>query len=646
MPGGKLASLVRRWQELLLESDDRPAGGAASGSRTVLRPAASEAEIAALETRLGAALPDSFRTFLACTDGAWAQPGWGLTTPHELTDDLAEERHLGLLDTTRIGWFRNREPAYVEIWGYSDHGGDDAGDPSHYAFRRSIPECEYLDHERDQDSVHAKAGHVRYALQISADIDGYTILLNPLVVDQHGEWEAWDFGSKLPGAMRHRSFRALLEADVARLERAASAPPMFDVEALVPVALDEQRPLEERVDAAVKAQWGGETERVLPILALALADRSLDVGVRQRAAQALARIDEPRACASLVAAAGDPEPRIQSAVLPPLASRDEPEARRAALSILTSPEVDDFVIRSVWAGGAETIWQAWQVRDDPRLLVQLAYCGDRRVAEPLAAALVDPDVPAEVRDWLVRYSASPGDPAVVPALIAATELPDTPLVAAAEALLRLGAEDDAVALLARAFREDDLYGQAAAHLGRIGRPEARQALLDAMSREPTAHAVSALGSYPDAEVAAVLRVAADTTELRVAAIDALERMYHPSGSGALATLVADGDLLAARALARQHDPRALEPLLAALDDDDPAIAFEGADGLRDLRAPEAAGALLDAVRSRAEDDVVACAVHALVSMEAPDAGKAVSLLSDGPSPCLRRLAELWAASPQ
>ena len=102
-----------------------------------------------------------------------------------------------------------------------------------------------------------------------------------------------------------------------------------------------------------------------------------------------------------------------------------------------------------------------------------------------------------------------------------------------------------------------------------------------------------------------------------------------------------GDLLAARALARKRDERALAPLLEALASEDPELAFEGADGLRDLRARAAAPRLLEAVEAGADDDIVACAAHALVCMQAPEAEMALELLAGSASAPLRRLAELW-----
>ncbi len=50
------------------------------------------------------------------------------------------------------------------------------------------------------------------AWQISSTEDGYVYLLNPLIIDHRNEWEAWDFGSKYPGAYRYRSFWDMMQA--------------------------------------------------------------------------------------------------------------------------------------------------------------------------------------------------------------------------------------------------------------------------------------------------------------------------------------------------------------------------------------------------------------------------------------------------
>jgi hypothetical protein len=192
-----MVEIIERWDAALRAADPDEAGD------TVLRRGAAVAEVEALGARLGTRLPPSYRAFLLHSDGAAAQPGWGLT-----------KGGLGLLDCAQVGWFRDRERSYVDIW--SDGDVEVTPDGMHSGFHgfaeARYPEATYLDHARRPHAPEHKTGHVRYVLQISSDFDGYTVLLNPLVVDQHGEWEAWDFGSKLPGAARYRSFAALLVA--------------------------------------------------------------------------------------------------------------------------------------------------------------------------------------------------------------------------------------------------------------------------------------------------------------------------------------------------------------------------------------------------------------------------------------------------
>jgi hypothetical protein len=193
-----LDPILARWDAAVrgARSDDLPSLIARTG--TVLRDGAPAEVIDALEARLGTRLPPSYRAFLERSDGAFAQPGWGIITSYRRDEGCERDTGLGLLDCSRVGWFRDRERSYVDIW--ADTPAEIAEDGTHSGYR-SIPEQQYLDHERHRDSVHLKSGHVRYALQISSDIDGYTILLNPLVVGPRDEWEAWDFGSKLPGAI-------------------------------------------------------------------------------------------------------------------------------------------------------------------------------------------------------------------------------------------------------------------------------------------------------------------------------------------------------------------------------------------------------------------------------------------------------------
>jgi Mn-containing catalase len=69
-------------------------------------------------------------------------------------------------------------------------------------------------------------------------------------------------------------------------------------------------------------------------------------------------------------------------------------------------------------------------------------------------------------------------------------------------------------------------------------------------------------------------------------------------------------------------------------------ARDGADGLRDLRDPTTATALL-ALLGGVDDELSVLAAHALVSMNAPQAAAALDRLATARARELRRLAELW-----
>jgi len=377
---------------------------------------------------------------------------------------------------------------------------------------------------------------------------------------------------------------------------------------------------------------------------LALTEPDRDPQARATAAEALGRLDDPRAGERLVALGREPEAPdgVLYAIVGRLAGREGPASRDAAVAILTRPGVADHVIRSVWPAGREAVWQAWRATGDPRLLVQLAYCGDRRAGEPLASAIVDAAQPDEIREWLVRYAAWPREPSVIPALRAAAAGSTAPLLPIADALLALGAVDDAIAVFSRAIREDDPIEQAAQKLGWVDAPAAGDALLVLFAERPSATLAVALGWFASDEAARALRdAAADPRTRLAAAIDGLERMASTSALDALLELARGGDRLAARALARRRDPRVRGVLMSYVDADPDAMR-DAVEGLRDLRDGAPAPILLDVVRATTDDDdLVAVAAHALVAVDAPQAPAAIEHLAAAGNPALRRLAESW-----
>lgn len=143
-------------------------------------------EIAHLEKRLGKRLPPSFRQYLRVSNG-WLK---GPSLPG---------RWYG---TSEIGWFRDLEPEYVRIWTRDIV---------------AVPDDQYLVYGPKQDTVSIRCEYLKSCLQVSEVNDGYVYLLNPEVIGPELEWEAWVFGSKLPGAIRYRSWRELVAAEVAKL---------------------------------------------------------------------------------------------------------------------------------------------------------------------------------------------------------------------------------------------------------------------------------------------------------------------------------------------------------------------------------------------------------------------------------------------
>ena len=131
---------------------------------------ATEAELVACEERLGTPLPPSYRSFLATSNG------WTLTSPFIYR----------LWSTREVDWFRVRNQQWIDA--YADAGA---------------PEGE----------------HLRATLEISDVGDSAILLLNPLIVDEAGEWEAWSFANWHPGAELYPSFHALMEDEYESFRR-------------------------------------------------------------------------------------------------------------------------------------------------------------------------------------------------------------------------------------------------------------------------------------------------------------------------------------------------------------------------------------------------------------------------------------------
>jgi Tfp pilus assembly protein PilN len=122
---------------------------------------ASEQQIAALEGRLVRALPTSYRSFLATSNGFQQQSPF----IHRL------------YGVDEVDWFGVRNKGWAE------------------AYRETY-------------------ANLASCLQISDVGDSAVVLLNPDAVSPDGEWQAYFFANWIPGARRYRGFRELMEDEL------------------------------------------------------------------------------------------------------------------------------------------------------------------------------------------------------------------------------------------------------------------------------------------------------------------------------------------------------------------------------------------------------------------------------------------------
>ncbi|MFJ4919368.1 SMI1/KNR4 family protein [Streptomyces sp. NPDC088725] len=148
-------------------------------------PAVRAEVITALEERLGAALPPTYRSFLATTDG-WRHAG-----PHV--------RLMGRAGG--VGWYRD---------------APDLQEPGGPALSGDSPEREPL-----------TAGVRDRSLRLTLESDGTALLLDPGDVNADGEWAAYICRDGGRPPERHESFMDLMQALFRQFHRANSAVPGF-----------------------------------------------------------------------------------------------------------------------------------------------------------------------------------------------------------------------------------------------------------------------------------------------------------------------------------------------------------------------------------------------------------------------------------
>lgn len=142
---------------------------------------ATKEQIAETEKRLNIKLPKSYIDFLTISNG-WIVLGMDAYDGY-------------LLPIDKIGFFKVMYPkVYSEEMKYTEH----------------VPDNKYFVYGKKQDVISYRREYLSDVIVISSFTDSAIYLLNPSVVNEDGEWEAWFLSYGLPGVLRFPSFAHLM----------------------------------------------------------------------------------------------------------------------------------------------------------------------------------------------------------------------------------------------------------------------------------------------------------------------------------------------------------------------------------------------------------------------------------------------------
>jgi hypothetical protein len=183
-------NLMTKWNTAILSSNYRKYLTPKTIENNWLgKPGATPAQIEQLEQRIRKALPKSYREFLVFSNG------WGMTAPYIYQ----------IWSTGDVDWF------YKNNQGWIDAYTDQVSVAEETDF---IAALDMNTIERNTEGVgKLNTDHLQTALEISEVGDAAIYLLNPQVVAEDGEWEAWLFADWLPGARRYPSFWEMMVAE-------------------------------------------------------------------------------------------------------------------------------------------------------------------------------------------------------------------------------------------------------------------------------------------------------------------------------------------------------------------------------------------------------------------------------------------------
>ena len=641
--GERWGLLLERWERALQVAESHPPGSGAAEPTPFRRAGANVADVEALERRIGRPLPPSYRSFLLLTDGFRAA-GWGAARPFE------SEHYEGLLPATGMTTLAWADPMTVMSWAVPDawFGGSLFEPEDAIAFLS-------LDEEtRDEPPP---PGHLTHAIAASGPQQHGNVILDPLVVDAAGEWEAcrWD----ADGCGRFASFGDLVEQLVDEAEQEAAG-----VAATAPTGARSEA---EEAVARLESADGGDVT-------------AIEQQLRARCLDGPASERRPW----IVALGNAPGPRASALTIALL--REHPDDTPLAGNLAQTSggwfgtEVAVGPVRAALrsAGGRslativhrwpEPIEQEYAATGDPNLLDRLLFAGRPgsliASVEALARPDLDPDARASLSYTLSHATAGHPDTVATEAIAALGDRPGVSRFHLVQALIPIS-PDAAIAMLERALTEgtnaDKVLGMvdytfwalASAHLA-----DAAPALAAYLDDDPAVeHAPSVLRTLAclDHPQTVPTLAAALDGPLREHALLALEQVAVSAemvcaegGRAALAEAASSQnpapDVL--RSLARARHRAAVEHLLALLTHDT-RTAIEG---LADVESPEAIAPLHEAALDP-DDEMAAIAIHGLlraraagIDVPAETLAAAIEAFGDRDHPAAGDLATRWLAS--
>lgn len=595
--------LLERWERALQVAESHPLGSGEEEPTPFRRAGAKVAEVEALERRIGRPLPPSYRSFLLLTDGFRAA-GWGAARPFESAD------YDGLLPATGVTTLAWADPVTVMSWTVPDasFGGGLFEPEDVVAFLGLDEEARY---------EHPPPGHLIHAIAASGPQQHGNVVLDPLVVDAAGEWEAWRWDAD--GCTRFASFGDLVEHLVDEAEQEAAG--------LAHTAPTSVRSEAEEAVARLESAGDGDVTAIEQLLR----SRCLNGPASERMAwiMALGRAPGPRASALTIALLRehpDDAPLIGNLAQTSggwFGTEAAVGPVRAALRSAQGRSLADIVHR--WP---EPIEQEYAATGDSSLLDRLLFAGRPGSLIAAVEALARPDLNPDVRASL-SYTLSHAV-AGHPDLVAAEEisaLGDTPGVSRfhlVQALIPLS-QGAAVAMLERALTDGTNADKA---LGTID--YAFWALASAHLVDAVPALAAYVGNDPSAQHAPLV-------------LRTLACLDHPQTVPTL-TAALDGPH-------REHALLALEQVAVSAE---MVCAERGwaalAEAASSQQSPEAV-ATLHGAASDPDDETAAIAIHGLlraraagIDVLAEPLATALDAFSDREHPAARDLATRWLAS--